>query len=192
MEKTKPTNNVVQFCIVGLLHENKGQYEVIRAVDELVNKKNIKNFHLTLIGDGAPTYRKKLVQFVTENKLTPFITFAGYRRDVNELLNQMDVGIIASANEAFGRVTIEYMMSGLAVIASDGGANTEIVQEKQNGLLYQSGNSSDLASKMAEVINGPNLLKDMAFKGRQYALTNFSSITNADKIFALYKAVMKK
>ena len=53
-----------------------------------------------------------------------------------------------SKNEAFGRVTVEYMLQNLAVIASDAGANSEIIENGVSGLLYRLGDVDDLARKM--------------------------------------------
>ena len=45
---------------------------------------------------------------------------------------------MSSPYEAFGRVTIEYMMAGLPVIGRNGGATPEIIKENETGMLYNS------------------------------------------------------
>lgn len=61
--------------------------------------------------------------------MTNQIEFLGHRSDVNQLLQDAHIAVMASRCEAFGWVTVEYMMSGLAVIVSNTGANPEIVSE---------------------------------------------------------------
>ena len=185
-QKASATSKLVQFCIVGILHENKGQLEILKAMNELINNRKVQNFHLTIVGSGNEIFTNCLVSYAQDHNLSQYVTFTGYQKDVENILSHMDVGIMASTNEAFGRVTIEYMMSGLAVIASDGGANEEIVNNRSTGLLYHVGDYYELADRMEELINNRKLMKQIADKGTEYAEQNFSSSLNAKKILTLY------
>ncbi len=39
----------IEICIVGHIRPNKGQMELIEAIDDLVNHRNIRNLHVSLI-----------------------------------------------------------------------------------------------------------------------------------------------
>lgn len=186
----KSTNNILQFCIVGVISPQKGQIDVLFAANELLNIRKITEFHISIIGQGSIEYENRLKSYVEANHLSGFVDFVGYQSDVNKLLKGMDVGIMASANEAFGRVTIEYMMNRLAVIASDGGANKEIVQDKLTGLIYPVGEYIALADKMESLIKDPKSAKRLAEQGREWAAVNFSSRTNAENIIRLYMEIL--
>ena len=86
-----------------------------------------------------------------------------------QILQRSDVGLMLSTNEAFGRVTVEYMMQNLAVIASDTGANPEIITNGETGLLYELGDVESLADKMKSLIEDHTLLGALAEKGKQHA-----------------------
>jgi glycosyltransferase involved in cell wall biosynthesis len=45
----------------------------------------------------------------------------------------MNIGLMCSRDEAFGRVTIEFMLHKMPVIASNSGANPELVINRING-----------------------------------------------------------
>ena len=51
----------------------------------------------------------------------------------------MHIAVVASKSEAFGRVTIEAMLGGLVVVATDAGANSELIDNGKTGYLYPSG-----------------------------------------------------
>ena len=51
-----------------------------------------------------------------------------------------DVILVCSQWEAFGRITVEAMLTGKAVIASANGGTTELIKDGENGLLYTYGN----------------------------------------------------
>ncbi len=97
---------------------------------------------------------------------------------------------MASSHEAFGRVTVEYMMTGLAVVASDGGANKEIVEDGKTGLIYKGGNPVSLSNKLELLIKDPEFREKMAHDGQIYAEENFSSEANSHAIFQLYNDLL--
>ncbi len=190
LKRMPATTGVVEICIVGFIRPEKGQMELIEAIDDLVNKRNIRNLHVTVIGKGDDSYEEKIKLFIKEHDLTEFVTIAGRRNDVPELLTKMDIGVMASSHEAFGRVTVEYMMTGLAVVASDGGANKEIVEDGKTGLIYKGGNPVSLSNKLELLIKDPEFREKMAHDGQIYAEENFSSEANSHAIFQLYNDLL--
>ncbi len=184
-------NEVVTFCIVGRIEPNKNQFEVIKACQLLKCEYNCQ-FKLLVIGLGNTTYATMLKKYVSDNNLENNVIFIGYRNDIPEVLSKCDVGLTTSTNEAFGRVTIEYMMQNLAVIASDTGANPEIITDGDTGLLYHLGEARQLANKMHMLIENHDLLLSLATNGKQHAYKCFSSVKNSDSIYNLYKTLVKE
>ena len=182
----------VEICIVGLLRKEKGQMQLIEAADKLVNTRDIQNFHITVVGSGDSSYEDMMKQYVERHGLPEFVTFAGRRNDVPEILTKMDIGVMASSHEAFGRVTVEYMMAGLAVVASDGGANKEIITDGTTGLIYHNGNVDELTDRLATLITDLPIRKRLSKNGQETALRRFSSKANSDAVFSLYKEILKK
>ncbi len=185
-------NGVPAFCIVGRLEPNKNQMEVLEAC-RLLKQETEHPFSLLVIGAGGNTaYTEELKQYAADNGLGNNVVFMGYRSDVPEVLSRCDVGITASTNEAFGRVTVEYMMQNLAVIATDTGANPEIVSDGDTGLLYRLGDARQLADKMLALLGDRALLLRLAANGKRHALKGFSSVKNSDRIYNLYTTLVKK
>ncbi len=186
------TNPVTTFCITGRLEPNKNQMEVLKAC-LLLKHESKCHFRLLVVGAGGNTaYTEELKKYVADNGLQDEVMFMGYRTDVPEILSQCNVGLTASTNEAFGRITVEYMMQNLAVIASDTGANPEIIRDGDTGMLYPSGDARQLADKMLALLQNRNLLMHIAANGKQRALECFSSVKNSDSIFNLYKTLVKE
>lgn len=184
-------NEKVEFCIVGLIQPQKGHQELLEAAKLLIEKRGIKNFHINIIGGGYAPCVEALAQEIEKLRLSGYVSMLGRRNDVSELLTKMDVGIMASSHEAFGRATVEYMMAGLPVIASDGGANTEIVEDGESGLIYMSGNSDSLAEKMEILIKDRALRNAYGEKGREIAINKFSSRANSDAVYQLYSEILE-
>lgn len=181
----------VRFCIVGMMQESKRQLDVVKAAAEL-RRRGVGGFHVSIIGDGVEEYEQSVTRYIADYDLASYVTMTGRQENVPELLTKMDVGITASSHEAFGRVTVEYMMVGLAVITSDGGASTEIVKDGDTGLIYRSGEISELADKMQSLIENPMKREQLALKGHRHAMDNFQSKTNSEAIYRLYCELMEK
>ena len=105
IEKYKKTD-IIQICVLGEVSKNKNQIEIILACELLVNKYNIKNFNLSIIGSGEEEYIFWLNNIIKDKNLQPYINLIGHinHLEVNKLLSKMDIGITPSYNEAFGRV----------------------------------------------------------------------------------------
>lgn len=183
-------NPRVEFLCAGVICETKNQKEIVLAVDELVNKRLIKEFHLTLVGIHDSGYTSMLYQYIDEYKLEQYITILPETDGIQQLASKMDVGIVPSKAEAFGRVTIEYMLQNLLVIANDQGANPELIEDGVTGMLYPAGDIVCLADKMQLAITDHPLLNTIAQNGRLNAYTHFLSKENTRNVYELYKSIL--
>lgn len=174
---------IVTFIVVGYLSEGKNQVDVIKAAAEL-KKKTGKKFKIYFVGGGVESYVLSMNKLVSQLNLCNEVIFFGEldKRGVNELLAKSDVGITPSKMEAFGRVTIEYMLASLPVIASNSGANPEIIDNGVSGLLYSPGDLLDLAEKMEQLLDSEFQRRTLGLVGRETALKRFSESQNIDSI----------
>lgn len=189
-KKIFKSSNLINICCVGAITEAKNQLDIIKSLYILKEEYKTSSFHLHIIGLETPSYKKILDKYIEKHNLQKYVTFYGERKDVKILLSKMDIGIISSKSEAFGRVTVEYMFSQLAVIASNTGANKEIINDKSTGLLYQLGNEKDLADKIAFLINNFEKRKELSLNGYKIAKKCFSADINTKNIYEMYKKVL--
>ncbi|WP_439483330.1 glycosyltransferase [Cyclobacterium plantarum] len=110
---------------------------------ELLNKPKPKPLHLTIIGDGPGGERDEISAYIQKNKLQEVISTEGYVH--NDLLHhyfrKSNIGVSFIPITAYYQdqpptKTYEYLLSGLAVIATATNENVKIINEK-NGLLIQ-------------------------------------------------------
>lgn len=179
-------HEIVHFLCAGVICEAKNQMEIVKAVDILVNKHKMTKFHLTIVGIGGGQYLDNMRNYAKSHEIENYITFAEPVDGIEQLASTMDVGIMSSCCEAFGRVTVEYMLQRLAVIANDNGANKEIVNDGITGLLYPHGSVVSLADNMERLIKDRTLLSMLGNNGRNDALKRFLSRRNTKAIYDLY------
>ena len=185
-------NKKIEFICAGIICETKNQKEIVVAVNELVNKKHETDFHVTIVGIQNKKYTDLLLQYINNFHLENFITILPEVDGIQQLVSKMDVGIVPSHAEAFGRVTVEYMLQNLLVIANNQGANTELITDGLTGMIYSIGDSIALADKMQKVIHNRQLLISLSKAGCDNANARFLSYTNTKSIFELYKKLVDK
>lgn len=186
--------NAQDICIAmsGSVSSHKNQGELIKAIG-LLPKQYKKHVSCIIIGSENPEYRRELNQYIQTYDLRQQVKFLGHRSDVNELLDCAHIAVTASRCEAFGRVTVEYMMAGLAVIVSNTGANPEIIKDGETGLVYQYGKPEDLRDKIQWYMDHrEDGLRTIALNGQIDACKRFTSDINAVNVYNLYKRILGK
>jgi len=84
-------------------------------------------------------------------------------------------------------VALEYLSGGKPVIASNLGGLPNVVEDGKTGLLYRSGDVSDLVEKVRYLLSNPARIAEMGSCGRRVAETRFGpqeSYSNLMNIFA--------
>jgi len=177
---------IIQICMIAMLHRQKGHQSALESIKIICNKYPKTKLVLNFIGSGDKVFEKELRSFVKRNKLDAYVRFWGYCDNVQNILSYMDIGLICSENEAFGRVTVEYMLNKIPVIASNSGANPEIVTDRETGYLYKLDSSIDLAEKLYGLMIDKEKCSEFGNAGYIQALNNFILDITAKKIFKLY------
>lgn len=171
---------------MGSAAPHKGIDHLIDAVDMIREMYQIK---LDVYGSYDNEYGRLVQQKVTDKKLNDIISFKGFSRNVRDTLENYDVGFVCSKAEGFGRVTIEFMLNELAVIASDTGANPEIIDDGNTGILYNFNDAGDLFDKICNLLSDKSKIEIIGKNGRKRALNFFSANSNASNIFSLLLSI---
>lgn len=191
-EKVLPiyqSNKSLKLIIVGLIARSKGQEQIVKAVIDLIKK----GYQIELLILGSIhrefDYLKKINSLISENGVNG-IYIKKYVKNPYPYINQSDVLIVCSQMEAFGRVSLEAMRLKKPVIASDRGANIELVQKGYNGLLYEYDNNKDLQKKILYFYTNRKEIKRIGKNGYIFAKKNFTEqgyVGNTLKVFTKYK-----
>lgn len=188
--KEKFNDGKIHVIFSGAISPTKGQIEAIKAI-KLIKNEFKEKIVLDIYGTGNEEYVKKLHKFILENNLEKNIDFKGYVDNIYEYVGKYDIGLVCSKSEGFGRVTAEYMHAGLIVIASNKGANSELIDNGENGFLYEYGNSDDLSKKIEKVIEEKSDFKQKIVEEAMKKANNmFTAEKNADNVYKIYEEVL--
>ncbi|GIW24930.1 MAG: glycosyl transferase [Meiothermus sp.] len=146
-------------------------------------------WEVELIGDGP------LQSFAEEQAIRLGIRnrvhFVGARTDVAERLAQAHIFVLTSNYEAFPLSILEAMRAGLPVVASNVGGVAEAVIDGETGFLVPRGDLQALRSRLAQLIDNPQLRRQMGMAGRARYEAHFTLEQMLDKILAVYEKVLK-
>lgn len=184
-------DEIVRMIVVGVLVPYKKQKELIESCN-ILKERNIENFRLQIVGKGTKSYTDELKELVNKYHLEEQVEFYGLSSNVFELYNQADVAFTCCATEAYGRVTIEALLSGCLVIGVNAGATPELIVDGETGYLYEAGSVQALAEKIIYAINNPMLSRKIADNGQEYAKKTYTKEKNLQQIIEVYEDALKR
>ncbi len=182
--------NQLKIVITGGVCRAKGQYLAVEAFG-LLPLEVRKNIWLDIVGWGSARAIKIMSDYAESRGYLNQIHFVGGVNDVHERLGHYQIGLMCSRAEGFGRVTAEYMHAQLGVIASDSGANPELIQDEENGLLFKSGDAKSLANCILKLYKDRELLIRISHAARAKALALYTQQKNAEAMYNLYNEIIK-
>jgi L-malate glycosyltransferase len=151
----------------------------VNAVAELY-KRGLKAKYI-LVGDGPmeAEIRNQVQELGLENE----IIFAGFRKDIPEILPEFDLFLFTSNNEPTGGVLLEAYACHVPIVAANAGGIPEVVVNGETGLLAEVGNPVSFADHVEALIDDPDLQKKFIENGYQFLIENFTKEVIARKMF---------
>lgn len=182
----KPDKGVLILCPARLVPV-KGHQVLIKALKKLKDK-GIR-FECWLAGDGE--LRKNLEQSVQQLDMIKQIRFLGNRADVPALMSLADIMILPSLQDNLPFSIMEAQIAGLPIIASNTGGIPEMIIDGETGLLFEKGNSDDLANKIELLVNNKKLLQKTRDKEREWGRKMWSSKVLANNLSHQYQKLLR-
>lgn len=174
------SSGTLRLLVAGSIQPGKDQLTAIKAVEFLRNSGVEVNLHIA--GHIQGEYCTSLMEYVDKRSLTDLVFFDGFIKDMRAYRKSFDVCIVPSASEAFGRVTVEGMLSELVVIGADTAGTLELIDDMNTGLLFHQGDYRDLSEKILMVNNDRDMMKRLAENGFGHALETFTKANAAAQI----------
>ena len=159
---------------VGRMEAVKDQLNLASAFIRLVegHPDGGENLRLVMIGDGA--LRQPALALLREAGLGDIVWLPGERDNVPELLRSMDVFVLPSLAEGISNTILEAMATGLPVVATDVGGNSELVLEGDTGFLVPRSDPDALAATIRRYTDDTGLRQEHGERARQRCETEFS------------------
>ena len=173
--------------VIGMAAEfrnHKDYPTFIRAALRLLETR--KDVTFLTVGDG-PTWEecKRLVP-----KDCDRILFLGRRKDVERIVSNFSVGVLATFTEGIPNFIMECMAAGKPVIVTDGGGSKELVLDGKTGFLVPPKDPLALAEKIEFLLDNPDIACRLGRAGRERIEKHFSLTQMIDETLKLYEHVL--
>ena len=147
-----------QGIIGGLIHNHplKGTKDMLTIFQTLQDRHG-DYFKFLGIGEAQATNRTKWLNYLQSPS----------RASMAEVFSQVDIWLNCSHSEGLGRLALEAMSAGCAVVASDTGC--EYMNDKANCLIFPVGDHKAAITNIEEIINDDKLLTNLVTQGHATA-----------------------
>lgn len=164
-----PTDAIV-IVYAGRLTEEKGIHDLSFAMNSILAKSVKTKPYFLWIGNG-PLYQTLESDLVKTNSQARLLHAVPHDK-IGSYLALGDILVLPSRTrrnwkEQFGRILIEAMACGLAVIGSDSGEIPKVIKGTGSGLVFQEGQADHLQNQIENLLNYPEILiklKDQAYR----------------------------
>lgn len=186
--------------VVAQLTPWKGQDTAIEAL-HLLRKQGI-DAHLMLIGSAKfvsgstrfdnRAYVTGLKERVAELHLENRVSWLGERDDVVELVAALDMLLLPSHEEPFGRALIEAMALEVPVIATSVGGPPEIITDGREGYLVEPDNPKAWTEAIRMAAESDSLRRSMGRAGRIRVEEAFSLDRHVASVVDVYERALAR
>jgi glycosyltransferase involved in cell wall biosynthesis len=149
-EKQIQVKGYPKIMMVGRLSEIKGHTFIIRALPEIINK--FPELKLLLLGEGP--LKDKIIKQARTLNILDHIEFIGFASP-ETYSTECQLMVLPSLYESFGLVLIEAFALRIPVIAFDGEAANQIIDDNETGFLVEKGNIKLLSEKIISLLESP-------------------------------------
>lgn len=173
--------------LLAALRDFKGITHAVRAWPDVVAR--VPDARLLLVGSGSE--EGSLRAQVAELGVSDTVVFAGMRSDIPEILRASRMTLLPSIyGENLPTVLMEAGGCARPVIASDVGGISDIVADRETGLLVRPGDAAGIADAVVRLLEDRDLAESMGRAGRQRMERLFDAHLWAQNLRTVYENAM--
>ena len=159
--------------VIGKIYPEKGQDKVVESIGLIA--KDHPDVKLLIVGDVADRrYFEWIKRILSARSLEGHVLFMTYQADIYGILSLLDLLVIASCVESFGRVAVEAMSVQTPVLAVRKGAAAEVITAGENGFLVDSPDPEVLAEAIRSIRENPGQTRAVAERGRRFVREKYT------------------
>jgi glycosyltransferase involved in cell wall biosynthesis len=104
-------------------------------------------------------YQSDMKSLASQLNLGDRVIFTGERRNISEILREVDIVVHPSLTEGLSNVILEAMAASVPVVATRVGGNPELVEHGHNGLLVAAQNAAEIADAVSSLLDQPEMAR---------------------------------
>jgi glycosyltransferase involved in cell wall biosynthesis len=181
--------------VIGQITPWKGQDDAIQILAQL--RPRFPSLRLRIVGSvvfaGAgvtfdnKTFRSKLVSLASELGVADAVELEGATDDLESVFSSLDVLLVPSWEEPFGRVVAEAMAAGLAVVATSRGGPAELIEHGESGYLAEPCCPEAWIAPVSRLLADPELRGRVGDQARRRVVSALNRQQMLERMVRLYR-----
>ncbi len=188
-EKYGIKENEIVVGYLARIEELKGHKYLIEAA-KIIKEISQKKFKFLIMGKGS--YEDEARELVNKLELEKYVIFTGFIKNVENMLNIVDIQVNASyLSETTNLALLEGMSLGIPTVATKCGGTSKMIDDWKNGLLVEKANSEALADGIITIIENQEKFDIMKETSRKIFNERYTSKIYAENIEKIYESLVK-
>jgi len=183
-----PGQNGKRIVVLANLRPQKDHMNMLKAFIQV--QKTFSDWHLLLVGrDWNDAYSDGLKEYIKEHKMEKSISILGGRNDTAQILKSCDIGALSSESEGLPLALLEYALASLAVVSTDVGECSSVLNGGKAGTLVAKEDERALANALIELISDAEARKINAQSFKKYVAENYSKSVIISHLLQVYRSL---
>jgi len=178
---------------LGYFAPAKGFQFLLLAFDHIAQLHD--DAHLVIAGgdiSGDTRFRHMLLTLKSVAQYGDRIHILGAQASGAAFMRNIDICAVPSITEGFSLVLVEAMQFGKPGVVTSAGGCREVCRHEQEGLVFESRNIQDLASKLNRLLSYSDLASRLGKAGYTRAHTEFTIERSAQNHLRVYEEILSK
>lgn len=158
--------------VVANLLLGKGHLDLVSAFSQVSKQITEQNLKLLIVGSGPE--EENIKQAVHNHQLQESVIFAGYRKDIPDIDNLIDLFVLPTFAEGMSVAILEAMVAKKPIITTNIPENTEILRHNHTALLIKAGQVEELTQAIITLIKNQEMAKTLGNNAYQYCYNNYN------------------
>ena len=163
-------------------------YQVFLKAAWLIRQKDSKVKFL-IVGEGPE--KPNLEKLADELEISGDFLFPGYREDIQDIINAMDIFILSSFHEGIPMVLLEAMGLEKPIVATKVGGIPEVVIDKISGILVKPNDPEELAKMGLYLLENKKVRKKMGSEAKRRISESFTAERMAKRVLEIYQSMVR-
>jgi glycosyltransferase involved in cell wall biosynthesis len=173
---------------IARLTKEKGHIYLIEAAKNILSV--FPDTIFLIVGDGNE--RDRLEKQVMKLGLKDKVIFTGKRKDIIDILSIIDIFVLPSITEGLPIALLEALASRLPVVATNVGAVSKVIIDRETGLLTEPRSPELLSNAILELLSNWERAEQFGYQGYRKVEKEFSAKAMAEQYFDFYRKILSE
>ncbi len=179
-----------RIVLLANLRPQKDHLTMLKAYKRIIED-GYTDWHLLFVGrDWEDDYSNRIKGYISTNSMGDYVSVLGGRSDTAQILKHCDIGVLSSESEGLPVALLEYGLASLAVVCTDVGECSAVLDGGKVGELVQAKDSSALYQAVRTLVDDKALQRKKASLFYENVQKDYSKESIMKHIIQKYKACL--